>query len=118
MFGEPCALGYFDSRLGEGLYGTAQKAAGGHYLWKKRFAGIRIRRFKEADMTYHNPFPARAMTMGDISLLRQAVIVAAEKSERSADSVAPIVYDLYCRGLKDPEKLAEAAGLLATSRSF
>ncbi|CDN55228.1 Hypothetical protein RG1141_CH28910 [Neorhizobium galegae bv. officinalis bv. officinalis str. HAMBI 1141] len=69
-------------------------------------------------MTYHNPFPARAMTMGDISLLRHAVIVAAESSERSAEAVAPIVYDLYCRGLKDPEKLAEAAGLLAASRSL
>lgn len=117
MFG-PVPSAIFDSRLSAGLYGTAQKASGRHYLWKKRFTGVRIRRFKEADMTYHNPFPARAMTMGDISLLRHAVIVAAEKSERSADSVAPIVYDLYCRGLKDPEKLAEAAGLLATSRSF
>jgi hypothetical protein len=107
-----------NSELGEGLYGTAPKASGRHSLWKKSFTGVRIPRFKEADMTYHNPFPARAMTMGDISLLRHAVIVAAEKSERSADSVAPIVYDLYCRGLKDPEKLAEAAGLLATSRSF
>uniref|UniRef100_UPI003100FCA5 hypothetical protein n=1 Tax=Neorhizobium sp. EC2-8 TaxID=3129230 RepID=UPI003100FCA5 len=69
-------------------------------------------------MTYHIPFPARAMTMGDISVLRHAVIVVAESSERSAESVAPIVYDLYCHGLKDPEKLAEAASMLASSRPF
>jgi hypothetical protein len=69
-------------------------------------------------MTYHSLFPARAMTMGDISLLRHAVVVAAQNSERSAEAVAPIVYDLYCRGLKDPDRLAEAASLLASSRSF
>jgi hypothetical protein len=68
-------------------------------------------------MTQH-PFHGRVVSIADIADMRDAVRIAAERSEVRDAAVAPIVWALYGRGMTYPTKCAETAAMLATSRMF
>jgi hypothetical protein len=65
---------------------------------------------------------SHAMNLHDLRTMRDAVRRALDLSEKADDAekeqLAKVVFRFYKRGLVDPEKLADIAVFLSSSRTF